>query len=225
MNSRSLLQSSTYTSLFIRQYIDPPTMKTGRILFHASKAHCHDLKCVLNRRTLTYQLRSPLISGRIDWKSNPYLSTGVELESWSKSYDYFFKSSRTNVKPSDWLNTYSPNNYSFLLLNARSVRNKVDLITQLIIEYNCSISAITETWLTNDESAIASQLTPNGFTLLLANRPTPNRDGGIIMLFSTELNLISFSTPNFSSCEMLICDIQFPSLFTIVFIIIYRPPS
>ena len=39
INSRSLLQSSTYKSLFIRQYIDPPTIKAGRILFHASKAH------------------------------------------------------------------------------------------------------------------------------------------------------------------------------------------
>ena len=44
-------------------------------------------------------------------------------------------------------------------------------------------------------------------------------------MFSTDLKLISSSTPNVSSCEMLICDIQFPSLFTIVFIIIYRPPS
>ena len=31
INSRSLLQSSTYKSLFIRQYIDPPTIKAGRI--------------------------------------------------------------------------------------------------------------------------------------------------------------------------------------------------
>ena len=42
--------------------------------------------------------------------------------------------------------------YSFQLLNARSVRNKVDLITQSIIDSNSSISSITETWLTNDDS-------------------------------------------------------------------------
>ena len=41
-----------------------------------------------------------------------------------------------------------PRKYSFQLLNARSVRNKVYFITQSIIDYNCSISAITETWLT-----------------------------------------------------------------------------
>ena len=120
---------------------------------------------------------------------------------------------------------HSPRKYSFQLLNARSLRNKVDLITQSIIDSNCSISAITETWLTNDDSALASQLTPDGFKLLLANRSTSHRGGGSALLFSSELKLISSSTPCFSSCEILICNIQFPSLFTIVIILIYRPPS
>ena len=97
MNYRSLLQSYTYISLFICQYIDPPTIKTGRIIFLSSKDHCHDLKCVFSRRTLTYQLRSPFTSDRIYWKSNPYLSTDIDLDYWSKSYDSFCKSSRTNV--------------------------------------------------------------------------------------------------------------------------------
>ena len=52
------------------------------------------------------------------------------------------------------------NKYSFQLLNARSVRNKVKLIeTLLLIDSNCSISDITETWLTIDDSALVSQLT------------------------------------------------------------------
>ena len=32
------------------------------------------------------------------------------------------------------------------------------------------------------------------------------------------------STPCFSSCEIMIFNIQFPSLFTVVIILIYRPP-
>ena len=59
-----------------------------------------------------------------------------------------------------------------VLLNDRSVHNKVDLITQSNIDSNCSISAITETWLINDDSALASQLTPDGFKVLFANRST-----------------------------------------------------
>ena len=60
---------------------------------------------------------------------------------------------------------------------------------------------------------------------MLANRSTPHRDGGLAMLFPSELKLISSSTPCFSSCEIIICNIQFPSLFTIVIILIYIPPS
>ena len=118
---------------------------------------------------------------------------------------------------------HSPKKYSFQLLNARSVRNKVDLITQLIIDYNCSISAIIEIWLTIDDSALASQLTTNSFKVLLANEYTSHRRGGLALLLSSELKLISPSTPCFSSYEIIICNIQFPSLFTII--IIYHPPS
>ena len=45
----------------------------------------------------------------------------------------------------DLIPVHSPKKYSFQLVNSRSVRNKVYLITQLIIDYNCSISVITDT--------------------------------------------------------------------------------
>ena len=61
--------------------------------------------------------------------------------------------------------------------------------------------------------------------LLLANRSTSHHCSGLTLLLSSELKLISSSIPCFSSCEILICNIQFPSLFTIVIILIYRPPS
>ena len=49
---------------------------------------------------------------------------------------------------------HSPKKNSFQLLNSRSVRNKVDFITQLIIDSNCSISVINDTWLTIGDSAL-----------------------------------------------------------------------
>ena len=111
---------------------------------------------------------------------------------------------------------HSPKKYSFQLLNSGSVRNKVDLITQLIIDSNCSISVITDTWLTIGDSTLASQLTPDGFKLLFANKYilfiylyiyTSHRRGGLAMLFSSELKLISSSNSCFSSCESLIRNI------------------
>ena len=47
-----------------------------------------------------------------------------------------------------------------IFLNEISVRNKVNLITQLIFDSNFSISAITDNCLTIDDSALASQQTP-----------------------------------------------------------------
>ena len=99
------------------------------------------------------------------------------------------------------------------------------MITQSSIDYNCSISDITETCLTNDNADLVSQLTSDGFKLLHTNTSISHRGGGLALLFSSELRFISSSTPCFSSCEILIYNIQFPSLFTIIIILIYRPPS
>ena len=49
------------------------------------------------------------------------------------------------------------------MFNARSVRNKADIIHQFIIDSKSSIVAITKTWLTNNYSSIPSQLTPANF--------------------------------------------------------------
>ena len=99
------------------------------------------------------------------------------------------------------------------------------MITQLIINSNCYISAITENWLHIDDSALASQLTPDGFEVFLTNKYTSQCHGGLDLLLLSELKLISSSTPCFSSYEIIFCNIQFPSLFTIIIILIYRPPS
>ena len=59
------------------------------------------------------------------------------------------------------------------MLNAWSVRNKTDIIHQLVIDYKSSIVAITDTWLTNNDSSIPSQLTPTNFDIIHANRLSP----------------------------------------------------
>ena len=54
------------------------------------------------------------------------------------------------------------------MFNARSVRNKADIIHQFIIDSKSSIVAITKTWLTNNYSSIPSQLTPANFDIIQA---------------------------------------------------------
>ena len=99
------------------------------------------------------------------------------------------------------------------------------MITQLIIYSNCSISDIIETWLTIDDYSLAYQQTPDGIKVLLVNNDTSHRRGGLSLLFSSKLKLMSSLTTCFSSYEILIYNIRFPSFFTIIIILIHRPPS
>ena len=111
------------------------------------------------------------------------------------------------------------------MFNARSVRNKADIIHQLIIDSKSSIVAITETWLTNNDSSIPSQLTPTNFDIIQANRLSPSRGGGLAIIYSSEFKLLSSSIPSTISCEILSCRFLLPNSIIIQFILIYRPPS
>ena len=81
-------------------------------------------------------------------------------------------------------------NISCSMFNARSVRNKADIIHQLIIDSKSSIVAITETWLTNNDSSIPSQLTPTNFDIIQAKRLSPSRGGGLAIIYSSEFKLL-----------------------------------
>ena len=47
---------------------------------------------------------------------------------------------------------------------------KLILLHNSLFILSCSIFTITETWLTIDDSALASQFTPDSFKVLLANK-------------------------------------------------------
>ena len=86
LHSRSSLHSSDFESLLIRPYIDPETIKTGRILFHATKVCINNLKCVFNRRSSTYQLRSNIDNIPIYWKADPYKHSTKEFETYGPNH-------------------------------------------------------------------------------------------------------------------------------------------
>ena len=53
-------------------------------------------------------------------------------------------------------------NWSFTLLNPRSVKNKTLSINDFILDSNIDLLALTETWLgTNNDKTVLSELTPN----------------------------------------------------------------
>ena len=77
------------------------------------------------------------------------------------------------------------------LLNARSVRNKTDVITDYIHEHDLDIVALTEPWLTNDQKDTANirKLTPDGYNFVHFPR-SDRQGGGVGVLFKSCLTLI-----------------------------------
>ena len=101
LNSRSTLINSSFKNLYVRPYLEPATLKTGRIYFHAHKSSLTELKCVFNKSTNIYELR-PLkhrensSSMYIDWKGDPYIPNDEEHSIWSKSLDSYNEEKQKN---------------------------------------------------------------------------------------------------------------------------------
>ena len=81
------------------------------------------------------------------------------------------------------------------LLNARSIRNKTDFITDYICEHDLEITALTETWLSDDpkDTVNTSKLTPEGCSFVHLPR-SDRRGGGVGVLYKSCINMI-FSRP------------------------------
>ena len=78
------------------------------------------------------------------------------------------------------------------LLNARSIRNKTDFITDYICEKDLDIIALTETCLTDDpkDSANTSKLTPERY--IFVHIPRSDRRGGVVgVLYKSCINMSS----------------------------------
>ena len=76
-------------------------------------------------------------------------------------------------------------------------------IYQFIIDSKSSIFVITEICLTNNDTSIPSYLTPTTFDIIQAKILSPSRGGGLALLYSFEVKLLSSSIPSTISCEIL----------------------
>ena len=83
------------------------------------------------------------------------------------------------------------------LLNSQSVRNKVDLIGEAVIEHDIDILALTETWLTNTpkDEYYTKELSFSGYKLI--NVPCPGgggHDGGVAIIHKDGLSAQTVAT-------------------------------
>lgn len=106
-----------------------------------------------------------------------------------------------------------------LLINVRSIRNKIPIITDILTDYKPDILFLTETWLTVHDNILLNQLQTDGYELLHCSRAL-KRGGGVIAIINNNLKASLISTNNIENMDVLMFETTSHS-----FGLIYRPPS
>ena len=108
-------------------------------------------------------------------------------------------------------------------LNARSIKNKSAMFVDYLYDCKADLFAITETWLSVNDSAVCKEITPSGFKLLHSPRRSDRKDGGTALLFRDNISVHKVNCATFESFELSEYFVTAGSLrFRLA--IIYRPP-
>ena len=110
------------------------------------------------------------------------------------------------------------------LINARSVVNKCGVISELVLERDLSLLAVTETWLRKGDDSVINNLCPPAYNFVSVPRPDHKscRGGGIGLLHKSTLEVETVHRPHFPSFEHLCVRVKL--LKPVLICVIYRPP-
>ena len=115
-------------------------------------------------------------------------------------------------------------NLRLSIVNARSMRDKAPVLSDLMTSKNINILGITGTWLTlRENSADLDEMTPKGFSIFHKPR-TQRRGGGVGLFISMAHKFTSISLPTQSSYES-ISDTLECGQSCLNVLNIYRPPG
>ena len=114
----------------------------------------------------------------------------------------------------------------FCLINARSLRNKSLFVRDYVDECSLDIVALTETWLTDEDTTSVSELCRDNFTLIHQPRGGARRGGGIGVLFRKTLQLVSRVSVDTRASETVSVTLRNArTSCTTRVIVMYRPPN
>ena len=92
-------------------------------------------------------------------------------------------------------------NRRFGVINAMSLRNKSLFVCNYVDKCLLDIVALTETWLSDEDSIFVSELCRDNFTLVRQPRGGARCDGGVGVLFRRTLQLVSRVTVDTRASE------------------------
>ena len=110
---------------------------------------------------------------------------------------------------------------NFLLINPRSLNNKVDLLMGMLEDNSIDIAAVCETWITGPFTPTTASIKEHGY--LIAHNFRPNRrGGGTALIFKASLKLSPFKYERiFETFEFVMCSLKTNSC-KMLFVTIYR---
>jgi hypothetical protein len=116
-----------------------------------------------------------------------------------------------------------------LLTNARSICNKVELITEALHVNNIDIMAVTETWLKGNEifdNSVLNMICGDDYKSVSAPRKSSKKGGGVAIFVrkSVRWSKLQLSC-HLNSFEFLCCSLSFSTQQQVVIGVIYRPPQ
>ena len=111
--------------------------------------------------------------------------------------------------------------YNGLLVNCRSVTNKIEYIQAEITEANVALCALTETWIKEEDDTTSLQLCPSGYKCISIPRKVRS-GGGLALIYQDNINLKIEKEYSFNTMECADFSIKLPSK-TIHLGLIYRP--
>ena len=122
--------------------------------------------------------------------------------------------------------SYSNRNFSISLANCQSIKNKSDLIADIVSSKRPSMMFLTETWMqSEDNDWHMKNASPTGYSQINRIRPSGARGGGVGVIFQNGINCLDKSTDfkSYSSFEHLAIQSTRNGLL-VSYYLIYRPP-
>ncbi|KAK6180670.1 hypothetical protein SNE40_008676 [Patella caerulea] len=129
----------------------------------------------------------------------------------------------SNLTEPKIVNGRTTQKFKILLLNARSVNNKASELNDTLIDSECHLFAITETWLgTVHDNVTLASLVPSGYNFKNATRL--KRGGGVSLIYKSTISVNVQKRLNLPSFEYLDSIVSTKHCKLRV-VLVYRPPS
>ena len=139
--------------------------------------------------------------------------------------DFHAVSSRNKARKSRKSKSKSSNQgFQLAFWNAQSLRQKTQLVNDLMVEHDIDLFMFTESWLKNEDVFEIGELTNNGIYQFI-NSPRTNRPGGgVACLFKTGLNVCKIQSDPYKTFEHMILKLKTYNK-SVKLAVIYRPES